>query len=337
MVERRNPAIIVKASCESYPGTRFFVKFGLCTPDHCVLSSIYRSVSQIADSPICHRGRTTVMQGEGGPHEIHSISARVGCNRCYYHSCACVCRVCRSPEIGITGSTHSQNFNTLASSGTSNTFVPTGWAFSESGTNADSTYTAGIGSSITGDVYSFGASGSTERAFGGLQSGNLLPTIGVQFRNDTGKTIGRLTISYNCEMWRQGTSGRTDRLDFQYSLDATSLTSGTWTDIDALDCNGTDTGIVGAKDGNSLRTAVSSSILGLGIANGTTFWLRWNDVDATNADDGLAVDDFSLTAQGPNAVKLGELSASTPASSLAVLPVLGLVAAGGLIAWRRRK
>ena len=27
MVERRNPAIMVKASCESYPGTRFFVKF----------------------------------------------------------------------------------------------------------------------------------------------------------------------------------------------------------------------------------------------------------------------------------------------------------------------
>ena len=27
MVKRRNPAIMVKASCESYPGTRFFVKF----------------------------------------------------------------------------------------------------------------------------------------------------------------------------------------------------------------------------------------------------------------------------------------------------------------------
>ena len=27
MVERRNPVIIVKASCESYPGTGFFVKF----------------------------------------------------------------------------------------------------------------------------------------------------------------------------------------------------------------------------------------------------------------------------------------------------------------------
>ena len=235
-----------------------------------------------------------------------------------------------------SGGTYTQDFNTLASSGASSA-VPGGWAFSESGTNANSAYTAGTGSSNAGDTYSFGAAASTERAFGGLQSGTLLPTIGVQFRNDTGTTIGRLTISYNCEMWRQGSSGRTDRLDFQYSLDATSLTSGTWTDIDALDCNGIDTGTVGAKDGNSLHTAVSSNILGLGIASGTIFWLRWNDFDASGADDGLAVDDFSLTAQGPNAVRLGELSASTPSSFLALLPVLGLLAVGGLIVWHRWK
>src|ERR1051326_2871444 len=65
--------------------------------------------------------------------------------------------------------TYTQNFDTLANTGTSST-VPTGRDFSEFGTNADTTYTAGTGSSTTGDTYSFGTTSSpTDRAFGGLQ------------------------------------------------------------------------------------------------------------------------------------------------------------------------
>ena len=45
----------------------------------------------------------------------------------------------------------SQDFNTLAMTGTSST-LPTGWAFSEAGTNANATYTAGTGSSNTAPV-----------------------------------------------------------------------------------------------------------------------------------------------------------------------------------------
>jgi hypothetical protein len=39
----------------------------------------------------------------------------------------------------------------------------------------------------TGDTYSFGAASNTERAFGGLQSGSLNPTIGAAFTNNTGE------------------------------------------------------------------------------------------------------------------------------------------------------
>jgi hypothetical protein len=47
------------------------------------------------------------------------------------------------------------------------------------------------------------------------------------------------------------------------------------------------------------RTAVSSSIIGLNIANGASFWLRWLDSDVSpGADDGLALDNFSITASG---------------------------------------
>ena len=53
--------------------------------------------------------------------------------------------------------------------------------------------------------------------------------------------ITSLDVAYTGEQWRLGTAGRPDRLDFQYSLDATSLTTGTWTDVDALDYSTTDT------------------------------------------------------------------------------------------------
>lgn len=38
-----------------------------------------------------------------------------------------------------------------------------------------------------------------------------------------------------------------------------------------------------------------------GIAAGATFWIRWTDFNAAGADDGLAIDNFSLTAIGQSA------------------------------------
>lgn len=205
-------------------------------------------------------------------------------------------------SLASPGAAYSQDFDTLASSSTSST-VPAGWAFAETGTNANTTYTAGTGSSNTGDTYSFGASGSSERAFGGLRSGSLVPTIGACFTNNTGATITSVGISYVGEQWRIGVSSRgaADRLDFQYSTDASSLTTGTWTNVDALDYGSTVTsGTAGALDGNNAanRTAISSSITGISIANGATFWIRWTDFDITSSDDGLAVDDFTLRLPG---------------------------------------
>jgi hypothetical protein len=208
-------------------------------------------------------------------------------------------------SLALLGAPYTQDFNTLASSGTANTSVPDGWEFAETGNNANTTYRAGTGSDNTGDTYSYGSSGSTERAFGGLRSGNLVPFIGAQFSNDTGGTITSLAISYTGEHWRlgQNTTGRAaDRMEFQVSTDAASLTTGTWTDYDLLDFTSPVTsGTVGALNGNvdPNRTAISATITGLNIPAGATFWIRWLDTDLTpGADDGLSVDDFSLTPDG---------------------------------------
>jgi uncharacterized protein len=202
-------------------------------------------------------------------------------------------------SLTVSNLTYSQNFNTLANSGTSSS-VPTGFGFSEMGTSArvNTEYTAGTGSSSTADTYSYGETDSSERAFGSIASGTLTPIIGACFINNTGGTISSLQVTYDGEQWRLGALNREDRLDFQYSLNATSLTTGTWVDVNALDFVApVTTGTVGALDGNAAgnRTAgISSTIQSLTISNGAIFYIRFVDIDASGNDDGLGIDNFSL-------------------------------------------
>jgi predicted extracellular nuclease len=203
-------------------------------------------------------------------------------------------------SISLSGSTYAENFDTLATSGTTNTTLPVGWDISEAGGGArdNEQYAADTGASGTGDTYSYGAALSSERAYGGLQSGTLIPTIGASLTNATGASISSLSVGYTGEQWRLGALARPDRLDFQISTNATSLTTGTWADVDGLDFTAPTTGpTIGALDGNaaSNRTPISFSIGSLAIPNGSTFWIRWTDLNATGADDGLAIDDLSIT------------------------------------------
>jgi hypothetical protein len=207
-------------------------------------------------------------------------------------------------SISGTGSanTYTQDFNTLASTGTTNaiTTLPVGWTFFEIGTSSNTTYAAGTGSGNGGNTYSFGL--DADRALGGLQSNAATPTIGVSFTNGTGGAISELVVNYTGEQWRLGATSRVDRLDFQYSLNATSLNVGDWIDVDNLDFTApVTTGTVGAVNGNTVgnRTTITFTITGLSIPNGATFWFRFNDFGASGADDGLAVDDFSLYANAP--------------------------------------
>jgi len=198
--------------------------------------------------------------------------------------------------ITSTATAYTQNFNTLKAAAGTSTTLPTGWKLLETGTNSNSTYTSNNGASSTGETYSYGTGTNTERAFGSLRSGSLVSTLGVQVKNSTGKTITSLTISYTGEQWRCGAAARTDQLNFQYSLTATSLSTGTWTDNTNLNFISPNTVAVGSLDGNAAanRSLKSTVITGLSIPANGIFWLRWNDADASGSDDGLAIDDFSI-------------------------------------------
>jgi len=225
-------------------------------------------------------------------------------------------------SLTSAGTPYSQNFNGLSSTAgtTTNNFndapqpVPE-WVILETGGGArdNEFYAVDTGGSTTGDVFSYGAAGNADRALGSLQSGTLIPTFGTSFTNNTGAALTELTISYYGEQWRisNTAAARDDRLDFQMSTDATGLATGTWTNVNELDF----TNIVktaataGALNGNAPenRVLITHTITGLNIAPGATFWIRWTDLNASGADDGLAIDDFTLTA-GAAAPALPSLS-----------------------------
>ena len=227
-----------------------------------------------------------------------------------------------SGSVSLTslGSASTENFNTLAITGTANSTLPTGWYLTETGAGGrdDENYAADTGASGTGDTYSYGAAGATERAFGGLQSGTLIPVIGASFTNNTGGTITSLAFSYTGEMWRLGYLNQADRMEFQISYDATSLTTGTWADVNNLDfLTPNITGIAAPRDGNdaAYRTSISHTITSLSIANGSILWIRWLDYNPANSDNGLAVDDFSITPAGIMPDSAPSVSSTSPANT----------------------
>ncbi len=195
-----------------------------------------------------------------------------------------------------------EDFDGLATSGTTNALDLPGWAMVESGGGGrdNDLYGADNGASNSGDTYSYGAPGASDRALGGLRSGSLDPVFGACYTNNTGGVIEALDIAYTGEQWRLGTAGRADQLLFEYSLDATGHGDGAWSGVAALDFSSPSTTTTGALDGNDAanRSLRSGSIGSLSVAPGASVWIRWNDFNASGADDGLAVDDLAVTARG---------------------------------------
>jgi hypothetical protein len=181
---------------------------------------------------------------------------------------------------------------------------------------------------------SYGSTGSSERALGSLASGSTGTLFyGAEFQNKTGGIITSLEIGYTGEQWRRGanTPQRAEKLFFEYSLNATSVTDplATWIGVSTLDFTSPNiSGTSGTSlDGNlpANRTVLGGVIDGsLLIADNAIFWIRYRDPDDPGFDHGLAVDDFSLTPQG-----------IIPEPSSAILLAVGVMAFV-LVYWRRR-
>ena len=187
-----------------------------------------------------------------------------------------------------------EDFNSLAGSGSSST-LPDGWLLSESGSGADSFYTASDGSSSVGDTYSFGT--YMNRTLGGLRSGSFATTFGVCFKNNMTSPLRYYSFGYVGRKWRAGETAGGDKLVFEYSLDATSLTSGTWFRANTPtgpDYTSPSSPVVGAVDGTSVYEARYGGIGARYVPPSGTIFFRWTDLDVAGNDDGLGIDDFFL-------------------------------------------
>lgn len=228
--------------------------------------------------------------------------------------------------VSFTGTTYTQNFDTLPT-GATEAAVVGGWVDDSSLTGWFSNQTAlfrvSIGSSSNGSLYSFGSASSTERALGAVGGGSGAAGTGTPFNavtyalvlvNDTGSTLTSFDLGFDGEQWRMGNNATAHKIDFSYqtftgSLPAGFVTATGYTDVNALDFTGpqaTATTAV-ALDGNlaANRVANINASVPLTWAAGDSLVLRWVDANDASNDHGLAIDNVSFNAvPTPGAVAL---------------------------------
>ncbi|MBL7829540.1 MAG: hypothetical protein JNK41_00820, partial [Saprospiraceae bacterium] len=219
-------------------------------------------------------------------------------------------------QIGIsTGNlTYTQNFNSLASTGTgiswTNNSTITGWYLYNGTGAALATYIADIGSSNTGSYYSFGAASNSERAlgstgsggayFGSPASGAVAGYLSVAFTNNTSSTIDSIMIQYDGEQWRNGGNTSTQKLTLEYGLGTNFSSVTTWNvagtafDFTSPVVGATAASVVGNTAGKVAN--IGGVISSLGWSSGATLWIRWKDLNDAGNDHGLAIDSFQFTA-----------------------------------------
>lgn len=247
--------------------------------------------------------------------------------------------VAGAATVTNAAATVTQNFNSLASTGTANSFATwasgTGQAWEATSglaSPAVGQYIASNGGTTQGSLYSFGATNGEDRALGSIASGTSGTLYyGLRITNAGTTAITALDISYVGEQWRNGGNTTQHKLAFEYSTTAASIgaTSG-YTAFGALDFTGpVATSSAAAVNGNNLSNQVSLSglITGLNILPGESIRIRWVDLNDAGNDHGLAVDNFSLTA------RFAPQGAEIPLPAAAVMGP-GLLAAGLL---RRRR
>ncbi len=208
--------------------------------------------------------------------------------------------------------TYSEDFDGMGATGTA---LPTHWsAINAIANTAITTVIVGNGSGNAGGVYNLGETNKGERALGSLGSGSVIPRIGTRFVNSTGDNIKSMDFDFYVEQWRTGSSNTAnEKLIFEYSTDATSLSTGTWFAYSPLDAPEilTSSTSSSAVDGNSIRTQIKATLDSLTWPDGGTLWIRWSDANDPGNDAALALDDLSIKVTNGPVTKLPTLNLST--------------------------
>ena len=206
------------------------------------------------------------------------------------------------------------NFDSLASSGSNLTWtngvtVNGVYAFRSNGNGAVTTYDTSDGSLSNAGQYSFGSSGSAERALGAI-SGSPLDNLafGVVVQNTSSEPL-LVSLAYAGEQWRNSGTANQHVLNFSHRSTAIAptdvldwspelVTPTGYTDLDALDFTGPVAGGTdGALDGNAAGNRVVFGTTAVTTVDPGQFAIfRWHHQNNIGFDHGLAIDDLVITA-----------------------------------------
>ncbi len=219
---------------------------------------------------------------------------------------------------------YAQNFDTLATSGITNTWANyttlPGWTAVRAN-GVLTTYRADNGGSTTGALYSYGITATAERALGALGSGTSgAHWYGYRFTNTTASAIESFDVSFIGEQWRNGGNSSPQPLDFAYRVNATDpISVGTWVDVDTLDfISPIATSTAAALDGNDPANRVTlSNRITVTVSPGSSIVFRFLDINDAGNDHGLAVDSFTVIANPQTPLADLGLSKAGPASAFA--------------------
>ncbi len=210
--------------------------------------------------------------------------------------------------------TYGENFNSY--NGLVDT-VPANWSITSAVTPLPMYRGTGTGTATAGGFYAFGT--ASDFSLGVLRSGSTNPfgTFAITFNNGTGSTITDLAVSFNYEQWRNGGGTNNSGFDLTGTGDLAGNSS-----VNSADFAGNQTG----ASGTVKSTPISLTLAGLSITNGSSFGFSFVTTDASGADNGVSIDDFSLSAT------LQPVAVPEP-SSLALVAFAGL---GAVTKARRR-
>jgi hypothetical protein len=205
-------------------------------------------------------------------------------------------------NITASGTSFTENFNAMGSSGTAS--LPAGFKIGTDWSTGTTATTLAYGTTGTGVVTSTSSGGvinwangitasSTDRALGFLNTGTFTSpkSIILKLTNNTGSTIVALNISFDYEKYRSGSR----QYDWTFFHGSSSTPSTAATNGDqSYSADAANTVISNPP----LTTSKTVNLTGLSIASGADYYLKWTftGLGGSTNGQGIGIDNFSITA-----------------------------------------
>ena len=172
------------------------------------------------------------------------------------------------------------------------------------GTNTTAVpFNVGNGSGNTGGLYSYAETGSSDRWLGLFASGTTTPAAGLALVNSSNAIVTSVSIQFTAAQWRSpNTGGVVNTTSFAYGFSSNpAITASNFLSSTAMVANPAGDLVSGAPTtsavfGNPSEVSDKAFLITDVIWQpGETLYIRWRDVENTNGDAGLAIDDLTIT------------------------------------------